>query len=76
MKLGMIIFLDLNFQESELKFIIPTSQMKSRVVELWNATFKVRHQHRMKNQFIGYAVDLPVMTAYNGELVNIQQTFL
>ncbi|XP_065072578.1 uncharacterized protein LOC135696960 [Ochlerotatus camptorhynchus] len=34
---------DIDKAESELKFIIPNSQMKSRVIELWNATFKMRH---------------------------------
>lgn len=54
-----------------MKFVIPNSQMKSRIIDLWNATFKKRHQFRVDNQFIEYAVDFPVMTAYNGELVNI-----
>ncbi|XP_065081450.1 uncharacterized protein LOC135704016 [Ochlerotatus camptorhynchus] len=62
---------DIDKAESELKFIIPNSQMKSRVIELWNATFKMRHQYRIENQFIGYAADFPVITAYNGELLTM-----
>lgn len=58
------------FQIQELKFIVPNQATKSRVVELWTATFNNRQAFRLENRFTEYLMDFPVFSAYNGELVS------
>nr|XP_029723539.1 uncharacterized protein LOC109403469 isoform X2 [Aedes albopictus]XP_029723540.1 uncharacterized protein LOC109403469 isoform X2 [Aedes albopictus] len=55
----------------ELKFIVPNQANRSRVIELWAATFGDRQTFRNENRLSEYFQDFPVFSAYNGELVSI-----
>lgn len=58
------------FQIEELKFIVPNQANRSRVIELWAATFGDRQTFRNENRLSEYFQDFPVFSAYNGELVS------
>ncbi|XP_062700808.1 uncharacterized protein LOC109408589 isoform X2 [Aedes albopictus] len=57
--------------ERELRFIVPTPQTKSHVIELWNTTFEQRQKYRSEDRFYPFAQECPVFTAYDGELISL-----
>ncbi|XP_021703123.1 uncharacterized protein LOC110677020 [Aedes aegypti] len=60
---------NLDEAENELRFIVPSQQIKSRVFELWNATFENRQKYRSEGSFYSYVQNHPVLTAFNGKLI-------
>ncbi|XP_065083261.1 uncharacterized protein LOC135705442 [Ochlerotatus camptorhynchus] len=61
--------IDLFAMVEELKFIVPISENRSRINQLWTSTFEYRSQYRENHDFHSFLEEFPVSSAFEGELV-------
>nr|XP_029725459.1 uncharacterized protein LOC115265251 isoform X1 [Aedes albopictus] len=65
---------DLESLIAELKFIVPTDQAKTHILDLWKKTIKIRNEHRIEETFLTFMNDFPVASAFSGMLLAYDYT--
>ncbi|XP_062541896.1 uncharacterized protein LOC134209890 [Armigeres subalbatus] len=61
--------IDLFSMVEELKFVVPTTENRKKIMNLWSSTFEYRSQFRSNQDFHSFIEEFPVTTAFDGELV-------
>ncbi|XP_062550519.1 uncharacterized protein LOC134215318 [Armigeres subalbatus] len=54
---------------TELKFIVPSDQSKTHILNLWSKTIKIRNEHRNEGSFLTFLNDFPVASGFGGLLI-------